>query len=162
MVSRIPPRAAVLASVVWAGGLAWGGTGCIAGPGAQVPLPAADFDDYVATVQPILGARCGQSSCHGTATRALEVFVAPNHRMDGIAPNAPLTADELRAGFDRARALIVGADEPLDSPLLSEPLAQAEGGTRHGPGPVFASAIDDEYLALYDWVADAIARTGAP
>ena len=162
VVSSRFPRAPLLASVVWAGGLAWGGGGCVAGPGSDDPLPAADFPAFVATVQPVLAERCGPSSCHGSSQRALEVFVAPNHRMDGVAPGSPLTDEELRAGFDRARGLVVGAEEPLDSPLLSEPLAVAAGGSRHDPGPVFLSEIDDEYLALRDWVADAIAASEVP
>lgn len=128
--------------------------GCVGGPGDGEGLPAASFETYEAQVEPILGARCGLASCHGAEDRPLALYVEPHHRQPGS--SGPLTAEERRANYDRARSFLVFDGDPAEAPLLTEPLAVSAGGVRHGPGPVFEDTIDHEYQILLAWAEEAL------
>lgn len=118
--------------------------GCAPAPGYE-SLPPADFPRFVATVQPVLAARCANPTCHGRADRPLEVFAPQLHRLDErrLFLDEPLTAEETRRNFDRARAFAA------DGLLLSKPLA---GGAGHAGGAQFADEEEPEWQALRDWV----------
>jgi hypothetical protein len=123
--------------------------GCAPAPGYD-SLPPADYARFVAAVQPVLAARCANPTCHGRPDRPLEVFAPHLHRLDArrLFLDEPLTDEELRRNYDRARAFV--ADECL---LLTKPLA---GGARHGGGAQFADEEEAEWRTLRDWVEAAL------
>lgn len=147
------PRTVLVRAALAGGAVA----SCVDGPGADGTLPAADYDAFVENVQPVLGLRCAQRSCHGVEDRPLEIFAAGEHRAPGVEDDGLLTDAELEANFNRARDHLVDVDDAADSPLVTKPLAVDAGGILHATGPVFLSTEDDEYLVLLEWVEDALA-----
>lgn len=124
---------------------------CVTGAGSA-ELPAADSADFQARVEPELGQRCANPSCHGTP-RPLEVYALFDHRADpgDLATDTPLTVAEHEANFDRARAFLVPGD-PTASLLLRKPLAPEAGGVAHGDGLVVYVTDDDPgWQAIADW-----------
>lgn len=78
-----------------------------------------------------------EGDCHGGGIR-------------GTLQLSPPGAKDTRYDFDQV-ALQVLATDPDRSPILTEPLALAAGGTPHGV-KVFADTNDTEYLTLRAWV----------
>ena len=105
----------------------------------------------------MLAAGCASPSCHGDATRPLEVFALGRHRLAPIEVHdtLPLSTEERRRNFERACGFLVDLDVPDDSALLSEPLAPATG---HAGGVVFEDETADGYVVIEGWIADALAR----
>jgi hypothetical protein len=105
--------------------------------------PALSFEQFEQTVQPVLIARgCDAAGdCHGGGIR-------------GTFELSPQGAKDLQFDFDQA-ALQVSALAPDTSPLLTEPLAEAAGGTPHGVKP-FASTADTGYTAIRQWILDGV------
>ena len=108
------------------------------------------------TVYPILLRDCGFAGCHGTHERFFSVFGPGRTRLDpatGIYD--PATPTELSLSFTRARSMILPED-PESSLLLRKPLTRDEGGAGHKGddvwgGPVFRTAADARFAALYHW-----------
>lgn len=146
-----------------AGGLLVVASACVDDTGYE-DIPEADYGVFVDRVQPVLAERCANPSCHGTVRRPLEVYAPSFHRADPemVHSSDPLTDAELRANFDRSRAFILGAERPLDTLLLSKPLAIAAGGTGHADVEVFETRDDTEYVRMLDWVEDALAGSEDP
>lgn len=117
--------------------------GC-ASPLAPVPpgggtTPSLDFDAFVADVEPVLerqGCDAG-GDCHGGGIR-------------GTFALSPAGAKDARFDFDQA-VLQVSATAIDQSPLLTEPLAVAAGGTPHSVEP-FATTADPDYQAVRAWI----------
>jgi hypothetical protein len=132
--------------------------GCIDGPGRDDAPMGASYDDFVERVQPILEASCGNPACHGAPERPLQVFGVHQHRLnpDEVWVDAPLSGQELALNFLRSCAFLLDIDEPESCRLLAKPLAESEGGIRHGGGVVFERTDDPDYLALLDWVEAAL------
>jgi len=124
--------------------------GC-SSPTATPPPPdggvelVLDFDRYVSDVAPVLeqhGCSAG-GDCHGGGPRGtFELSPAGD-------PDRP---------FDFAQvALQVRATDFATSPILTEPLALAAGGTPHGVKP-FATTSDSGYAAILAWIEDGVVR----
>ena len=121
--------------------------GCVAGPGDE-PLPPVDTGAFYAEVEPILGDRCSNPACHGTAERPLQVYAENRHRMDTGAfwLDAPLTPDEHAANLARARGFT--GDPWL---IARKALDPAVGGMTHVGGAVWMDPEDVEYVTLRAW-----------
>lgn len=118
--------------------------GCSA-PTAPVPPPGGgttlnlSYDGFVQNVEPVLvAAGCDATGdCHGGGIR-------------GSLELSPPGAKDTRFDFDQV-ALQVSAMAPDQSPILTEPLDLAAGGTPH-PVKVFASTGDAGYDAIRSWI----------
>jgi hypothetical protein len=118
--------------------------GC-AKPTAPVPPPSGgqtvqlDFAAYQQSVAPVLAAKgCdAEGDCHGGGIR-------------GSLELSPPGAKDPQFDFDQVSLQVRAVD--LDhSPILTEPLALAAGGTPHGFKP-FASTADSGYQAIRTWI----------
>jgi hypothetical protein len=118
--------------------------GC-AKPTAPVPPPSGgtavqlDFTAYQQTVAPVLAAQgCDATGdCHGGGIR-------------GSLQLSPPGAKDDHFDFDQV-SLQVRATDLDHSPILTEPLALAAGGTPHSFKP-FASTADSGYQAIHTWI----------
>lgn len=106
------------------------------GGGTRVVL---DYDVYVAEVAPVLHAKgCdAEGDCHGGGIR-------------GSLELSPASAKDLRFDFDQV-ALQVRPSPRDSSPILTEPLALAAGGTPHGFKP-FDNTADPDWQTIRAWV----------
>lgn len=104
--------------------------------GLQVHL---DYASFASAVEPILVAHgCdAEGDCHGGGIR-------------GTLQLSPPGAKDTVYDFDQV-ALQVTAAHADQSPILTEPLALAAGGTPHGV-KVFADTNDVEYRTIRAWV----------
>lgn len=109
----------------------------------------ADYATFVRDVQPLLQGRCSGGSCHGSASRPLEVY-GPGHRMDGA--TGDLTEDELWANYVRASLFLEEIDAPQKSWLLRKPLAPESGGMPHVGGVFFEDTDAAGYAAILGWI----------
>ena len=98
-----------------------------------------DFQQFEQNVEPILVRQgCDATGdCHGGGIRGSLELSPPN-------------AKDARFDFDQV-VLQVSATAPDRSPILTEPLALAAGGTPHGFKP-FASTEDADYQAILAWI----------
>ena len=103
------------------------------------------FDEFQQTVEPVLVRQgCDATGdCHGGGIR-------------GSFQLSPPGAKDERFDFDQA-SLQVSATSRSSSPILTEPLALAAGGTPHGVKP-FASTSDPDYQSILQWVLDGTTR----
>ncbi len=123
--------------------------GC-ASPVAPPPPPAGgtalhlDFASFASAVEPILITRgCdAEGDCHGGGIR-------------GTLQLSPPGAKNTRYDFDQVSLQVVASD-PDQSPILTEPLALAAGGSAHSV-KVFADTNDTEYRTLRAWVRAGVA-----
>jgi hypothetical protein len=107
-------------------------------PGGGQTL-ALSYSQFELTVEPVL-ARHGcdaEGDCHGGGIR-------------GSLQLSPPGAKDTRFDFDQV-SLQVSAYAPSSSPILTEPLALAAGGTTHSVKP-FASTSDPDYQAILAWI----------
>jgi len=118
--------------------------GC-ASPTAPPPPPgggtqaALSFTVFEQTIDPILVKHgCDAvADCHGGGIR-------------GTLELSPPGAKDAQFDFDQV-VLQVSTGTPDQSPILTEPLAVAAGGTTH-PVEVFASTADSDYVAIRNWI----------
>lgn len=98
-----------------------------------------DYAAFAAEIEPILVAKgCDAlGDCHGGGIR-------------GTLQLSPPGAKDTRYDFDQV-ALQVMASDPDRSPILTEPLALAAGGTAHSAKP-FADTTDADYQVMRAWV----------
>ena len=111
-------------------------------PGGGTTL-ALDFTQFVQNVAPVLsrqGCDAG-GDCHGGGIR-------------GTLQLSPAGAKDDRFDFDQVR-LQVSSSNPDASPILTEPLALAAGGTPHGFKP-FATTSDTDYAAIRQWIQNGV------
>lgn len=102
-------------------------------------VPTLSFEQFAATVEPVLqqhGCDAG-GDCHGGGIR-------------GSLQLSPPDAKDPQFDFDQV-VLQVWAAHPDQSPILTEPLATAAGGTPHAIKP-FGSTADAGYVAIRDWI----------
>jgi hypothetical protein len=134
--------------------------GCAVDPGAA-PLPAGDPDVFLAEVQPILAAGCGNPACHGDPARPFPLFALGLHRLDpaDLYLDVPLSDEELDRNQRAAEAMLAGFDAAADSPLLSKPLAPEAGGSEHRGGVQFVDPTEADYLTLERWGDAALSET---
>lgn len=118
--------------------------GC-SSPTAPPPPPGGgqtlvlSFSQFEQTVEPLLVAHgCdAEGDCHGGGIR-------------GSLELSPASAKDVQFDFDQVR-LQVSATNRESSPILTEPLAIAAGGTPHSVKP-FASTSDADYQAILAWI----------
>jgi hypothetical protein len=124
------------------------GYGC-SSPTAPAPPPAGggslnlNFAQFQQSVQPVLMQQgCdAEGDCHGGGIR-------------GSLQLSPPGAKDDRFDFDQV-VLQTSWAEPENSPILTEPLAGAAGGTPHSFEP-FATTADSGYLVIRQWVLDGV------
>lgn len=100
---------------------------------------ALSFTQFEQVIEPIL-VRHGcdaEGDCHGGGIR-------------GTLQLSPPGAKDVRFDFDQV-VLQVSVTDPIRSPILTEPLAQAAGGTPHAFEP-FATTSDSDYVAIRTWI----------
>jgi len=122
---------------------------------AQQAAVELDFEYFKNEVQPIFLAkrnnnvRCAQ--CHVRSS---------NFRLQPLADHALFWTDEQsRQNYASARAFVVPGLDPLNSRLLTHPLATKAGGDPfHGGGVHFTTTDDPEWRIIADWVAGASSR----
>jgi hypothetical protein len=118
--------------------------GCTA-PTAPPPPPgggqtlALSFETFEQTVEPVLVAHgCDATGdCHGGGIRGSFELSPPGDK-------------DVRFDFDQSVLQVTAADRD-SSPILTEPLALASGGTAHPVKP-FASTADPGYEAIRQWI----------
>ncbi len=124
--------------------------GCSA-PTAPAPPPGGGqtlvlgYDQFEQTVEPVL-VRHGcdaTGDCHGGGIR-------------GSLQLSPPGAKDVRFDFDQVSLQVWTANRAA-SPILTEPLAMAAGGTSHSVKP-FASTDDPDYRAIRDWIMAGVAQ----
>ena len=107
-----------------------------------------DFATYKSKVEPIfLKKREGHARCvvcHAGAGNAFS--------LQRLAPGATNWSEEQsRQNFERVSKL-VNAANPMSSPLLKHPLAEAAGGDNfHSGGRQFLSQNDPDWKTISDW-----------
>lgn len=107
-------------------------------PGGGQTL-ALSFEQFELTVEPVLVKHgCDvEGDCHGGGIR-------------GSLELSPPGAKDARFDFAQV-SLQVSAYNPSASPILTEPLALAAGGTTHSVKP-FPSTSDPDYQAILAWI----------
>ncbi len=103
------------------------------------PALQLDYATFASAIEPILtthGCDAG-GDCHGGGIR-------------GTLQLSPATAKDTRFDFEQVALQVTPAD-PDRSPILTEPLAVAHGGTPHSV-KVFADTSDTDYRTLRAWV----------
>ena len=102
-------------------------------------VPELDFARFESDVEPVLVRQgCDATGdCHGGGIR-------------GSLELSPPGAKDAQFDFHQI-ALQVSATEAAQSPVLTEPLALAAGGTPHGYKP-FATTADSDYQAILGWI----------
>lgn len=123
-------------------------------------VPTGDVALFVGQVQPILGTRCANPSCHGSEERPLQIYAQMRHRKDGaeLHTDAPLTDDELEHNMYSAAAMLLDVEFAHDAPLLTKPLAPAAGGSEHGGDTQFYDVEDTEYVTLLTWARGVVSE----
>lgn len=138
-------------------GLVCIGIGVLAAHGALAQQAAneLDFPYFMNEVQPVFlvkrnnNVRCIQ--CH---TRSSAFRLQPLE--DGA---LFWSEQQSRLNYAAASAFVVPGADPLESRLLTHPLAPAAGGDPfHGGGKHFASQDDPEWRIIADWVAGRSSR----
>jgi hypothetical protein len=120
-------------------------------PVSSAPPPTLDYTFFKEQVQPIfLKKRPGHArcvSCHQHGSPPLQA----------LAPNAANWNDaQSRKNFEIWKLFVVPGN-PMKSPLLIHPLAEAEGGDRfHAGGKHWKSKNDPEWQILSAWVTGQI------
>ena len=108
--------------------------------GSQLEL---SYDQFVAEVEPVLVRNgCDMTGdCHGGGIR-------------GTFELSPPGAKDPQFDFDQV-SLQTSASTPETSPVLTEPLALAAGGTPHSFKP-FSATSDTDYVAIRTWILDGV------
>lgn len=126
--------------------------GGAAQPAATEMTSTLDYETFKVRVQPILtAARKGNARCTSCHSRG-----GGNAYLEPLAPGSgTYTEEQTRRNFERIQRLVVPG-EPLQSPLLVNPLAEEAGGSHwHGGGKHWQSQDSPEWQILADWVRSA-------
>ena len=137
-------------------------TACQSGIDDARPSPDLDQAYFRCKVQPVLAKSCGAFACHGDGRRFFHLFARNRLRAQGTEKdrNAALSADELKANYEAARALVDVAS-PDQSWLLMKPLDVRAGGWFHrgaeiyGQGNVFLAREEADFKTLAAWTTGA-------
>ncbi len=129
--------------------------------------PEVDRAVFEAQVYPILLRDCGFPACHGDTDRFFRVHGPGRTRLDAstLPYDAP-TDEELAATFDRARSMLSGVPDPMQSLLLRKPLEAAAGGSAHvgldalGRN-VYASTDDPSWQVIAAWAGASVMSADA-
>lgn len=126
--------------------------GCAAPVEETTALRTFDATLFDSHVQPILEARCGNPTCHGSASRALSIYSVLNWRADpeDTFRHDALTEEEMLHNFSVSSALSSEGDTPDETLFLRKTLGEA-AETFHEPGGVLSERHRD-FLVLRTWV----------
>jgi hypothetical protein len=114
-----------------------------AGGGQQLDLSFEQFEQSVDSI--LIRHGCDATGdCHGGGIR-------------GSFELSPPGAKDVRFDFDQASLQVLASDREM-SPILTEPLAIAAGGTPHAGAKPFASTGDPDYQVLRQWILDGVMR----
>ena len=121
-------------------------------------LVDGDYEGFVEKVQPIFEERCGNSLCHGTPDRPLEIYSSRQHRADpeDVFLDEEVSEAELEKNYLRALSFIAVDGEAMDCELVRKPLDPDAGGVEHEGGVQFGDVNNREYSLLVDWVLSSL------
>lgn len=97
---------------------------------------AADYQQFVAEVAPVLAGSCSAGNCHGNASNSLYLSCGE-------------TPEQIRWNYFAAGDY-VSVNAP-QSEILRRVLSPAQGGTYHEGGTLFATPNEPGYIALLKW-----------
>lgn len=129
-------------------------------PSGQFAITTPDYATFETMVMPVLARDCSFHTCHGARQRFFQVLGPGRPR---LAPETrdsdPITPDELRFNYERARSMI-DRDDPARSPLFLKPLEPVAGGAGHEGTDLFGrnvyqDKLDPAFLVLQNWVMSA-------
>jgi hypothetical protein len=147
------------------------GVGCGDSSG-EFAISNPDYSTFETQVMPILARDCSFHTCHGARQRFFQVLGPGRPRLSALTPDTdPLTPDELRFNYERARSMI-DREHPARSPLFLKPLEPVAGGAGHEGTDLFGrnvyqDKLDPAFLVLQSWVMTApppieLAEAAAP
>jgi hypothetical protein len=115
--------------------------------------PPLDYDVFKTRIQPIFLKERRPDEGAGAACVSCHSRVASRMRLQALADGATTyTEAQSRQNFEVVSKLIVAGD-PVHSPLLLHPLAQAAGGdAAHTGGKFWTSQDNPEWQAIAAWV----------
>lgn len=127
--------------------------GCTSPDSGEEEIPLLDYEFFATTVQPILGAKCGNPSCHGRAERAFSIFSQRNWRNDEreLFLSTPLSEEEMEHNFISSSLQVDARYIASESFLLLKPLGDL-ADTYHGGGIIFSDETDRSYRTLLNWI----------
>lgn len=127
-------------------------SGCMS---STAELPAPDYDDFRATIYPLLLRDCGLSRCHGDPKRFFAIWGPGRRRLepDIDGPFDPPTEDEVWRSYERTRSALTHDGELADSPLLRKPLEGHEHGGEDVWGRNLWPSDDPRWRTLAYWAA---------
>jgi len=106
-----------------------------------------DFQEFKATVHPMVGDSCAAGNCHGSPTNSLRFVCATQ----GSA-NTDVLA---RWNYFAASAYLATTAAGIgSSEILRRPLDPKTGGAYHEGGAIFGAQTDPGYAALLTWAKD--------
>lgn len=135
------------------------GAGC-GEPEGEFAITTPDYTAFETQVMPVLARDCSFHTCHGARQRFFQVLGPGRPRLSPLSLDSdPLTTDELRFNYERARSMI-DRDNPERSPLFMKPLEPGAGGAGHEGTDLFGrdvyeSRLDPSFLVLQSWVLSA-------
>lgn len=126
----------------------------------EFAITTPDYATFQREVMPVLARDCSFHACHGARQRFFQVLGPGRPRLSALTLDSdPLTPDELRFNYERARSMI-DRDDPARSPLFLKPLEPVAGGAGHEGVDLFGrnvypNKLDPSYLVLQNWVMSA-------
>ena len=141
---------------------AWVRTGRPAAAPTAAGASALDFNVYRTRVEPVFLKDRAPDEGAGAACFTCHTKIATRMRLQPLASGTRAwTEEQSRQNFEVVSRLVVPGD-PLKSPLLLHPLAQAAGGDgSHTGGKFWASQDNPEWQAVAAWVRAATPSAGA-
>ena len=133
--------------------------GCADSSG-EFAITTPDYSTFETQVMPVLARDCSFHTCHGARQRFFQVLGPGRPRLSPETLDSdPLTPDELRFNYERARSMI-DRDDPARSPLFLKPLEPVAGGAGHEGTDLFGrnvypNKLDPSFLVLQNWVMSA-------
>lgn len=110
-------------------------------------------DTFVASVLPVLEARCASSHCHGVLPDAEARGETINWQFFNLRTLADGRIADVDQAYAAARRYINTVEHPELSTLLRKPLAVEHGGKPHLGGANFPTRDHPAYRTLRDWIA---------
>ena len=136
-----------------------GAVGCSEPTGAFA-ITDADQATFATQVMPVLARDCSFHACHGARQRFFQVLGPGRPRLSPLTLDSdPLTPEELRFNYERARSMI-DRNNPARSPLFLKPLEPVAGGAGHEGTDLFGrdvykDKLDPSFIVLQNWVMSA-------
>ncbi len=124
---------------------------------AMAPDPAAglDLNYFQDRIEPILKRTCAEQGCHGGKGAGNLHFELPDFF-------GRFTPEQSKANFLAAARFCV-PKQPMSSPFLTKPLAEAEGGLPHGGGVQYDIHQGDlDYQAIVEFIQGTRIENVAP